>query len=112
MLKTVYPQGKEPTCQLFSSSQRTAVLPLFNIYMQFFGYFSGLGNVLTCSNDRKMFFVENYFKAITLHEIYKMHILLGQVSGLLADPLQFIEMKWCFLSTNAISLLNGYVKSC
>ena len=38
--------GKGPTQELYSSSRRTAVLPLFKNYMKFFfGYFSGLGNV-------------------------------------------------------------------
>ena len=35
-IKTVYPQGKGPTYELFSSSRRTAVVPLLKIYMQCF----------------------------------------------------------------------------
>ena len=35
-IKTHYPQGKGPTQELYSSSRRTAVVPLFKNYMQFF----------------------------------------------------------------------------
>ena len=49
-IKTIYPRGKGPTQELYSSSRRTAVVPLFKNYMQFLlgffllvfvGYFSG-----------------------------------------------------------------------
>ena len=52
-IKTIYPRGKGPTQELYSSSRRTAVVPLFKNYMQFFffGYFSGLGNVASPSSN-------------------------------------------------------------
>ena len=34
--KTIYPRGKGPTQELYSSSRRTAVVPLFKNYMQLF----------------------------------------------------------------------------
>ena len=34
--KTIYPRGKGPTQELYSSSRRTAVVPLFKNYMHFF----------------------------------------------------------------------------
>ena len=39
--KTIYPREKGPTQELYSSSRRTAVVPLFKNYMLFFGYFLG-----------------------------------------------------------------------
>ena len=38
-IKTIYPRGKGPTQELYSSSRRTAVVPLFKNYMQFFWLF-------------------------------------------------------------------------
>ena len=51
-VKTIYSRGKGPTQQLYSSSRRTAVVPLFkNFTCNFFGYFSGLGNVDSPSSN-------------------------------------------------------------
>ena len=41
-VKSIDPQGKGPTNELFSSSRRTAVVSLLKIYTQCFCYFSGL----------------------------------------------------------------------
>ena len=43
-IKIIYPRAKGPTQELYSSSRQTAVVPVLKNYMQFFGYFSGLGN--------------------------------------------------------------------
>ena len=52
IVKTIYPRGKGPTQELYSSSRRTAVVPLFKNYMDIFiGYFSGLGNVSSPSSN-------------------------------------------------------------
>ena len=38
--KTIYPLGKGPTYELYSSSRRATAVPLFKNYMQFFfGFF-------------------------------------------------------------------------
>ena len=50
-LKTIYPRWKGPTQELYSSSRRTAVVPLFKNYIQFFWFFSGLGNVVSPSSN-------------------------------------------------------------
>ena len=50
-LRPFYPRGKEPTQELYSSSRRTAVVPLFKNCMHFFGYISGLGNVASPSSN-------------------------------------------------------------
>ena len=44
--KTIYPRGKGPTQELYSSSRRTAVVPLFKNYMQFFFLVIFLGWVM------------------------------------------------------------------
>ena len=42
-LRPFYPRGKEPTQELYSSSRRTAVVPLFKNFMQFFWLFFWAG---------------------------------------------------------------------
>ena len=64
-IKIIYPRGKGPTHELYSSSRRTAVVSLFKNYIQFFGFFSGLGNVASPSSNEHNF-LEVFDKAITL----------------------------------------------
>ena len=45
-LKTIYPRWKGPTQELYSSSRRTAVVPLFKNYIQFFWFFFWAGVML------------------------------------------------------------------
>ena len=50
--KIIYPRGIGPTYELYSSSRRSAAVPLLKKYMQFFfGYFSGLGKIASPSSN-------------------------------------------------------------
>ena len=63
LIKIIYPRGKGPTQELYSSSRRTAVVPLFKNYMQLFFLVSFLGWVMLLHPQATSTF-ENYLNIL------------------------------------------------
>ena len=75
-LKIIYPRGIGPTYELYSSSRRTAVVPLLKNYMQFFWLFFWAG----------FYGVTRGFTRLIMKTKYICHVLISPYAKFCSSP--------------------------